>query len=125
MDLASFEISKDDWATTRRCFSLAMAKYPSGTRIGDNLRCGFDAVANAHIMLPPMVDWQSIETAPKDGTDILIHCQDENVIVSAKWRSSYADGQGAWFTTDPIDRLLWIQCPTHWCPMPFPPSKDP
>ncbi len=53
-------------------------------------------------------DWQTIETAPKDGTRILIFCGSHACTFVGQW----IKGQwvGARYNT-----------PTHWMPLPEPP----
>jgi Protein of unknown function (DUF551) len=69
------------------------------------------------------MNWQPIETAPKDGTHILAFEPFENVIVSTWWWSQPdSKNGGAWYGTDPMDRLNWCQCFTHWMPLPSPPA---
>lgn len=64
--------------------------------------------------------WLPIETAPKDGTVILVYCGDyqvpfmENMTHVARWKDE------KW-------RLYWIFShvslePTHWMPLPDPPK---
>ena len=71
--------------------------------------------------------WQPIETAPKDGTEILLY--GPGVLLSDGRTSMYAraqhvgwahevDGHLEWATRDPS-----VTCrPTHWRPLPSPPS---
>jgi hypothetical protein len=66
-----------------------------------------------------MFEWLPIETAPKDGTEVLGYIpegwQGEPVILSLWWsaRSEYP----AW-----VDKLEYMDHrPTHWVPMPTPP----
>lgn len=62
----------------------------------------------------PCEKWQPIETAPKDGTEILI-CLAENYIVKVVW----SDLWGAWLNdTDIIGSMI----PTHWQPLPASPT---
>lgn len=65
------------------------------------------AVMNGHIAVPNV--WQPIETAPKDGTEIL---------------AFHRDGQSVAFW----DLNMWMEAngeyrvtPTHWQPLPAPP----
>lgn len=74
-----------------------------------------------------MSEWQPIETAPMDGTPILLYGPYEDISV-AKWGpgwSCLADGRHAiaWqsdFGTEYID----FSCPTHWMPLPEAPSPS-
>ena len=72
-----------------------------------------------------MSEWQLIETAPKDGTDILVARRDpdgsEWFVVAQWWVRQfafmYADVRQS---RAPI--LLCFE-PTHWMPLPKPPEK--
>jgi hypothetical protein len=64
--------------------------------------------------------WQPIETAPKDGTEVLIfqRIKDQGEkdllhLAVASWEGSYWD--------DRIDMPPWPK-PTHWMPLPDPPN---
>jgi hypothetical protein len=65
--------------------------------------------------------WQPIETAPKDGADILIFIPDmQNYpdnprIVSAFW------GICGWTDNAAVGCQTWGN-PTHWMPLPEPPT---
>jgi hypothetical protein len=62
------------------------------------------------------MDWQPIETAPRDGTPILLWAhmdwRDELIPVTG-W---YARGSGEW-----VCHADWFN-PTHWMPLPVPPA---
>ena len=61
-----------------------------------------------------MADWQPIETAPKDGTDILVFCRDTQEQMVAFWR-------GGWqFAVHPNGRVFCS--PSDWMPLPEPPE---
>jgi hypothetical protein len=83
-----------------------------------------------------MSEWQPIETAPKDGTDLLLAWNWRGRYVSiGKWaRVNYLD----WDTDRVVDSECWVQweslnsivdtcvlvgpnAPTHWMPLPEPP----
>lgn len=71
------------------------------------------------------LEWQQIETAPRDGTRIILGSAG-NEPVMGSWRE-YADG-GGWSHGDeesdvpygPMDDPRWT--PTHWMPLPEPPQ---
>lgn len=80
-----------------------------------------------------MTEWQSMDTAPKDGTMVLLHADWEPVTVVGAWGSGFGDGCQ---TTDPEGalyddglatwRVYWdwtpfswgFDEPTHWAPLP-------
>ena len=76
-------------------------------------------------------EWQPIETAPKDGTWVLLSggdCgqeSDDPSCVSGQW-TTYLNGgqceghwQFAWFDGGYYG---WYDDPTHWMPLPNPPA---
>ena len=76
-----------------------------------------------------MTEWQPIETAPKDGTRILLaHHQNkyENLppliwVIDGQWGANWRTGddyQPHWHH----DRKLRLVSPTHWMPLPEPPK---
>lgn len=63
--------------------------------------------------------WQPIETAPKDGTPVLVW-DGSDAMVSYWSNVTGLDGDGEWHT--------WALCaeqPTHWMPLPQPPKEGP
>ena len=62
-----------------------------------------------------MTDWQPIETAPKDGTEIILTAQ---------------NSEGTWkvdvgcFSAGILWDWGWRFRPTHWMPLPPPPKKE-
>jgi hypothetical protein len=60
-----------------------------------------------------MNDWQPIESAPKDGTEVLVH--DEGAVVIAWWSEEHA----AWMEHGPMKPP-----PQHWMPLPTPPKGE-
>ena len=77
-----------------------------------------------------MTEWQPIETAPRDGRDVLVmrdiwpgtesgraeECNGHNTYVAAWWGSEWVCY---------MDQVQDPRCPiepTHWMPLPFPPA---
>lgn len=59
-------------------------------------------------------EWKSIETAPKDGTEIIMWGPHPNFgpPIQTHWHEKY-EGEGSW--------LLAYEA-THWMPIPWPPK---
>ena len=69
-----------------------------------------------------MSEWQPIETAPKDGTYILVYGPEEWDMVL--WHPYWGDC-GAWCrvqTADYDNDNREVRNPTHWQPLPPPPG---
>jgi disulfide bond formation protein DsbB len=64
------------------------------------------------------VSWQPIETAPRDGTRILLFIP--GFIGDKIWTGLWAN---AWFTS--IGKCDPDEQPSHWMPLPEPPSSLP
>ena len=62
------------------------------------------------------MQWRPIETAPKDGTDILTIYRKQ---CSVRYWGEGEDGENAW---QPRIRGVF---PTHWMPLPAPPEQAP
>ena len=68
------------------------------------------------------MEWQPIETAPRDGTHVLIYVP--GWINGSEAR--YLDDEGWWLANnDPTDHWGEQQHPTHWMPLPNPPKEQP
>jgi hypothetical protein len=83
-------------------------------------------------------EWQPIDTAPKDGSEILGYRSDCGVLIirwtspdeflheaeleKIGWESSEKED---WFCADFIagGRLEGEETPTHWMPLPLPPEQ--
>ena len=66
--------------------------------------------------------WQPIDTAPRDGTDVLVYARDEVIGRDEIWISYFYGKEGGpltpqWTAPDDIDEQ-----PTHWMPLPRPPE---
>jgi len=83
-----------------------------------------------------MNKWQPIETAPRDGTSILIHnnyapglengvahhCWAGNTLVASWWAD---DDNGEWVVYIGLVEDPSVQFePTHWMPLPDPPKDE-
>jgi hypothetical protein len=67
-----------------------------------------------------MSDWQPMETAPKDGTDVLLAAQWDK---TGRW----LQGIGRWNNGRYQENAVgwgwtWYAQPTHWMPLPDPPG---
>lgn len=79
-------------------------------------------------------EWQSIETAPKDGTLILVHFKTKGVR-AVSWDSPFHDEvteeNGLWCVDDDKHGPYGLRgynkdgptAPTHWMPLPSPPTN--
>lgn len=73
--------------------------------------------------LERIIEWQPIETAPKDGTEIIVFMPDAyNQIEIVAFSSDGASGE-AWCSARCVDGLE-AGIPTHWMPLPSPPKAD-
>jgi hypothetical protein len=76
------------------------------------------------------MDWQPIETAPKDGTrfDVwLRHPGGDRRVINA-WFSvvekEFVSPDGYYlYSMKPYGSDHWLQYPTHWMPLPEPPKQ--
>lgn len=64
-----------------------------------------------------MSEWQPIETAPKDGTEVLVYAAEDHYITKAEffdnhWRELSYEGYGQYLY------------PTYWMPIPDPPRIE-
>lgn len=77
-----------------------------------------------------MMEWQPIETAPKDGTAILAYTNSE--VLSLYWSDSIwaavnnpVQKQGGGWVQEVNRSDTYVYCPTHWMPLPPPPALTP
>lgn len=64
-----------------------------------------------------MSKWQPIETAPKDGTNILVYSESIGRMIAWYKFNNYPFGD--WFNL-----RFDIISPTHWMPLPEPPKEE-
>lgn len=73
----------------------------------------------------PLMEWQPIETAPKDGTPILGYfgrtAGDEPPDMEVVRFDEAQPFGGEWMTTMASPEM--VDEPTHWMPLPSPPSS--
>jgi hypothetical protein len=78
-----------------------------------------------------MSEWQPIETAPKDGDAVIVHCQAEEAVGIAQWKYLCMHGlyKWGWYWVhaepdeDPDPYDYYPECfPSHWMPLPAPPE---
>lgn len=76
-----------------------------------------------------MSDWQPIETAPKDGTAIMLYSPGKN---GGRWITRWKEPEVQWVVVKDGPEILSgdmekkprrdrIPPPTHWMPLPAPP----
>lgn len=69
--------------------------------------------------------WQPIETAPRDGTEIILGAWDEEgkfiTVANARWVENYEATKEFWHD---IEGSFKQEDVTHWMPLPQPPITD-
>lgn len=79
--------------------------------------------------------WQPIETAPRDGSRILVKNRDDGYDEQTGYRTYSNDiGVAEWSKSGCCDDYGWISSfccdfvtrfePTHWMPLPEPPKEE-
>lgn len=74
-------------------------------------------LARAVLDTPAESGWQPIETAPKDGTQIIGFCSKHESIFMTLWED------GHWGLEDWDSQHFCAHAPTHWMPLPPPPAS--
>lgn len=67
------------------------------------------------------MEWQPIETAPRDGR-ILVYCPKYGEQFVAFLGVNPNDGEEKWVIAQGSDITFIVPSPTHWMPLPPPPS---
>ena len=73
-----------------------------------------------------MTDWQTIDSAPRDGTAILVYSPEaeEPQMMLVHWRAFVDDPDpGEWYDRWDDDAPSFDVTVTHWQPLPAPPGK--
>jgi len=68
-----------------------------------------------------IMEWQPIETAPRDGTPVLIWLDDEGFCVKGIWRRPPGCDEFMWWIPE-MDAGGFHE-PSHWMPLPAPPGQ--
>jgi hypothetical protein len=76
-------------------------------------------------VLEAQIEWQPIETAPKDGSQIDVFVLHRGRVCNVRWSLN-----GCWseYALDDFDGTSWQKLdglPTHWMPLPKPPKEIP
>jgi hypothetical protein len=75
------------------------------------------------------MEWKTIETAPKDGTRILVYQDGEMEVAdwyTHKYPATYTERPDGLYEKNETEGSSWwnaneCQHPTHWMPLPAPP----
>jgi len=70
-----------------------------------------------------MSGWQSIDTAPKDGTLIIGWDKDKPIPFICRFVIETDDYPQWWAVIDENDETVCVGTPTHWTPMLRPPAR--
>jgi hypothetical protein len=75
------------------------------------------------------MDWQPIDTVPKDGTNVLLFADGE--VTYGRWRGEVRGEDQEWAEEWVVPPGWWImntflpeKAPTHWIPLPAPPKEN-
>jgi hypothetical protein len=73
----------------------------------------------------PLIEWQPIATAPKDGSCVLAWRADWERPVWIRWVFNHRVGRASWNGADEWGAYdLQDEPPTHWLQLPPPPQCD-
>lgn len=74
-----------------------------------------------------MSEWQPIETAPRDGTDILVWSEILEELGNQSFGKLHAIARcvgGCWDVSHTCYYSVEAVNPTHWMPLPTPPKEE-
>ena len=74
--------------------------------------------------------WQPIETAPRDGAVVLLwggpmcnECGDDITPPTRATTARWSKHENLWHATEGGDVDFFFMAPTHWMPLPAPPTE--
>jgi hypothetical protein len=94
----------------------------------DEINCRkYDVLKTIRAALESM-QWQPIETAPKDGSVIYLYCPRFNCTRGSWKHDEYFRDEERWFSEDGDSESTGYYYvplnPTHWMPIPTPPESE-
>lgn len=93
-------------------------------KVGSLLITTTQAEAYAAAKVREAQRWQPIETAPKDGTPVLLFARLESAEASTRVVGSFILGE--WLAQSYVGQNKAVLVPSHWMPLPpFPPLPGP
>lgn len=120
-------LTAEEFDELERCMTEPQEPTPAVMRAAELLRKL--SPAKAASPSPPQVSvaggWRSIESAPRDGTRILVYLGTKygvHVAYWHKWEADHHFGSGALWKTDYPHVPINVIEPTHWMPLPPPPQ---
>ena len=91
---------------------------------GEENRCDVRKGMRAALEAADAAAWQPIETAPKDGTDILVSMWEDHQLVVVSFDETQPKSKFPWLGV-PDGPGYAASAPTHWRPLPEPPVTPP
>lgn len=104
-EIAQEHPSNQGWQSA--CASSATASRSYADQI--------ESMLAAHVEVAEAAGWQPIETAPKDGTVVILFNPDWDSVVSGRWTYSHRHQRELWALSG--DAFI-DPAPTHWMPVP-------
>ena len=71
-----------------------------------------------------MSEWQPIETAPKDGTPVLLFARSKNATAPVILVGRYLADHGGWIESTFTPNSPVGVVPYYWMPLPAPPNGE-
>ena len=95
-------MTDDEWDKVVEKFQVVSADLAPNTQGGETMK------------------WQPIETAPKDGTTVLVY---EGYYKSGDLIHTAQYSARQWVVLDGMEGDFMLEDPTHWMPLPEPPPE--